>query len=215
MELCTLKAISKLHNPPPPLASASSHCYLLPPKPSVCLRQIPITRTAGLLSRPIYLSNLLPRATASEESSGGPSWYIDKKEDEKRDGGIITGDAPTADKKTFNETVTFEETKDESPVDEQVQPFAFLDNLNIKFDTDDTTSILLYGGGAIAALWLTSAVVSAIDSIPLFPKFLEVVGLAYTLWFTYRYLLFKQNRDELAAKIEELKEQVLGSDDDD
>jgi len=69
-----------------------------------------------------------------------------------------------------------------------------------------------------------------------FPKLLEVVGLAYTVWFTSRYLLFKvlislslidmcilvlprlikfvnvqQNRDELATKIEELKEQIFGS----
>ncbi|MQL41646.1 hypothetical protein EI012_27460, partial [Escherichia coli] len=45
----------------------------------------------------------------------------------------------------------------------------------------------------------------------LFPKLLEVVGLGYTVWFSSRYLLFKKNRDELAAKIEKLKEQVLGS----
>jgi len=71
-----------------------------------------------------------------------------------------------------------------------------------------------------------------------FPKLLEVVGLAYTVWFTSRYLLFKvlislclidmcilvvprlikfvnmqQSRDELSTKIEELKEQVFGSED--
>lgn len=78
-----------------------------------------------------------------------------------------------------------------------------------------------------------------------FPKLMEVVGLGYTLWFSWRYLLFKvailreiwafifhrhddlisvliglllallqKNRDELATKIEELKQQVLGSNDD-
>lgn len=71
-----------------------------------------------------------------------------------------------------------------------------------------------------------------------FPKLLEVVGLAYTVWFTSRYLLFKvlislclidtcilvvprlikfvnmqQSRDELATKIDELKEQIFGSED--
>ncbi|KAI9125023.1 hypothetical protein K1719_003639 [Acacia pycnantha] len=76
--------------------------------------------------------------------------------------------------------------------------------MRVKFDIDDTGSILLYGGGAVIALWLSSALI---------PKLLEVVGLGYTLWFTYRYLLFKKNRDKLATKIEELKARVLGSDD--
>ena len=40
-------------------------------------------------------------------------------------------------------------------------------NLFLQFDTDDTGSIVVYGGGALVALWLTSAVIGAIDSIPL------------------------------------------------
>ncbi|KAL2527998.1 protein CURVATURE THYLAKOID 1D [Forsythia ovata] len=46
-----------------------------------------------------------------------------------------------------------------------------------------------------------------------FPKVLELVGLAYTLWFTIRYLIFKKNRDELVVKVEEIKQQILGSQD--
>ncbi|GAU23339.1 hypothetical protein TSUD_237920 [Trifolium subterraneum] len=84
---------------------------------------------------------------------------------------------------------------------------------NMTFDVNDTTSLAVYGGGAIVTLWLTSAVVGAIDAIPVIPKLFEVVGLGYSLWFTYRYLLFKRNRDELSAKVEELKQQVLGSED--
>ncbi|CAI0421999.1 unnamed protein product [Linum tenue] len=90
----------------------------------------------------------------------------------------------------------------------------FLADLNLKFDSEDTISLVIYGSGALLALWLTSAVVSAVDSIPLFPKLMEVVGLGYTFWFTTRYLLFKKNREELVAKIEELKQQVLGTKDD-
>ena len=37
----------------------------------------------------------------------------------------------------------------------------------LQFDADDTGSVVLYGGGALVALWLTSAVIGAIDSIPL------------------------------------------------
>ena len=36
-----------------------------------------------------------------------------------------------------------------------------------QLDSEDAYSIILYGSGALVALWLTSALVGAIDSIPL------------------------------------------------
>ncbi|XP_020244598.1 uncharacterized protein LOC109822763 [Asparagus officinalis] len=97
---------------------------------------------------------------------------------------------------------------------EQSESAEFLNKLNLKFDFDDTYSIVIYGTGALLALWLLSAVVGAIDSIPVFPKVMEVVGLAYTIWFSYRYLIFKENREEMFAKIEDLKKQTIGTTDD-
>ncbi|KAE8700081.1 Detected protein of unknown function [Hibiscus syriacus] len=58
-------------------------------------------------------------------------------------------------------------------------------------ENEDAYSIILYASGTLVALWLASALVGAIDSIPLIPKLLEVVGLGYTIWFTSRYLIFK------------------------
>ncbi|KAM0022086.1 putative cyanobacterial aminoacyl-tRNA synthetase, CAAD domain, protein CURVATURE THYLAKOID 1 [Helianthus debilis subsp. tardiflorus] len=78
-------------------------------------------------------------------------------------------------------------------------------------DLEDSFSIALLGVGGITALWLAANIVGSIDRIPLFPKLMELVGLGYSIWFTTRYLLFKRNRDELASKIEEVKQQVLGS----
>ncbi|XP_028769400.1 protein CURVATURE THYLAKOID 1D, chloroplastic-like [Neltuma alba] len=210
MELCTVQASFKLPN-------NNAFCVGIPPdspslaKPFLFLRKTPVISTSGnMLSRSTSLIYVSPRAKVSDETSGGPSQFVD----EKPDRAIIVEDVKTTENNAFSGNVASEETKEESPVDELVQPFDFAEKLeNIKFDIDDTGSILLYGGGAVIALWLTSAVVGAIDSIPLIPKLLEVVGLAYTLWFTYRYLLFKKNRDELAMKIEELKAQVLGSED--
>lgn len=115
---------------------------------------------------------------------------------------------------TYAEKFPSEVPKEESPADVQEQSFDLLEKINSKVDPEDTLPILLYASGAVVALWLLSAVVGAIDSIPLFPKLLEVVGLGYTFWFTSRYLLFKESREELAIKIEELKKQVLGSNDD-
>ncbi|XP_010446563.1 PREDICTED: protein CURVATURE THYLAKOID 1D, chloroplastic [Camelina sativa] len=93
----------------------------------------------------------------------------------------------------------------------QTQALEFFNDIKL-VDSDKTYSILLYGSGAVVALYLTSAIVSSLESIPLFPKLMEVVGLGYTLWFTTRYLLFKRNRDELKTKVTEIKKQVLGSD---
>jgi hypothetical protein len=43
---------------------------------------------------------------------------------------------------------------------------------------------------------------------------MELIGLGYTGWFAYRYLLFKSNRKELVSEIEELKSKITGSTDD-
>ena len=87
-----------------------------------------------------------------------------------------------------------------------------IEDLKAKWDAvEDKPTVLLYGGGAVVALWLTSVVVGAINAVPLLPKILELVGLGYTGWFVYRYLLFKESRKELAADIETLKKKIAGT----
>ncbi|XP_021669036.2 protein CURVATURE THYLAKOID 1D, chloroplastic isoform X2 [Hevea brasiliensis] len=192
MELCTTQSLSNL----PKIFTAN---------PTLLLSKTPLT----LRQPQILLSgrrHSLPRATTPEESSSRASLFAT----EERDSAVVVEVDPPSEKKVYNESSATEAPLDESPVDEQVNDFL----ANIKLDSEDTYSILLYGGGALVALWLALSVVSAIDSIPLFPKLMEVVGLGYTIWFTTRYLLFKKSRDELAAKVEELKQDVLGSSDD-
>ena len=41
------------------------------------------------------------------------------------------------------------------------------------------------------------------------PKLLELVGLGYTSWFVYRYLLFKVCTQGLFTGLDVLKEQLL------
>ncbi|GLJ14676.1 hypothetical protein SUGI_0237830 [Cryptomeria japonica] len=79
---------------------------------------------------------------------------------------------------------------------------------------ENKSTVFVFGAGAVAALWISSTVISAINSVPLLPKVMELIGLSYSLWFTYRYLLFKESRKELAANIEELKQKVTGTEDD-
>ncbi|KAH9321564.1 hypothetical protein KI387_016203, partial [Taxus chinensis] len=65
-------------------------------------------------------------------------------------------------------------------------------DLKRKFDaTEDKSTLLIYGSAAVVALLVSGAVVNAIDSIPLLPKAMEFVGFGYTVWFVYRYLLYK------------------------
>ncbi|XP_057780349.1 protein CURVATURE THYLAKOID 1A, chloroplastic-like isoform X2 [Salvia miltiorrhiza] len=65
-------------------------------------------------------------------------------------------------------------------------------DLKGKWDAvENKTTVILYGGASIVAIWLASTVVGAVNSVPLLPKIMELVGLGYTGWFVYRYLLFK------------------------
>ena len=75
---------------------------------------------------------------------------------------------------------------------------------------ENKTSVIVYGAGSIVALWLASTVIGALNSIPLLPKVFELVGLTYSAWFTYRYLLFKSSREELVEDIDSLKKKISG-----
>ncbi|KAJ6686482.1 MEMBRANE PHOSPHOPROTEIN 14 KDA CHLOROPLAST putative-RELATED [Salix purpurea] len=85
-------------------------------------------------------------------------------------------------------------------------------DLKKKWDAvENKSTVILYGGGAIVFVWLSSVVTGAINSVPLLPKIMELVGLGYTGWFVYRYLLFKSSRKELATDIEALKKKIAGT----
>ncbi|CAI5535135.1 unnamed protein product [Closterium sp. Naga37s-1] len=84
-----------------------------------------------------------------------------------------------------------------------------LEDAKDKWDAvEDKSTVVIYGGGALVALWLSSTIVSAVNSIPLLPKFLELVGTVYSGWFIYRYLLFKSSRKELSLLIDDLKAKI-------
>ncbi|KAK6918272.1 Cyanobacterial aminoacyl-tRNA synthetase, CAAD domain [Dillenia turbinata] len=85
-------------------------------------------------------------------------------------------------------------------------------DLKGKWDAvENKTTVILYGGGAIVAVWFSSVIVGAINSVPLLPKIMELIGLGYTGWFVYRYLLFKSSRKELVTDIEALKKKIAGT----
>ncbi|XP_074565695.1 uncharacterized protein LOC141822163 [Curcuma longa] len=89
-----------------------------------------------------------------------------------------------------------------------------LSKFDIKMDSEDTYPILFFGAGSLFALWISSAVISALDSVPVVPQVLEVIGLGFAVWFTSRYFIFKENRDEFFSKLQDVKERILGPSDD-
>ncbi|HAA30483.1 MAG TPA: hypothetical protein DCE56_25845 [Cyanobacteria bacterium UBA8553] len=65
---------------------------------------------------------------------------------------------------------------------------------------------------ALVTVRLTLALLDAINDIPLVAPTLELIGLGYTGWFVYRYLLTAANRKELTEEINTIKNQILGTD---
>lgn len=63
----------------------------------------------------------------------------------------------------------------------------------------------------IVSVKLTLALLDALDDIPLIAPTLELIGLAYTTWFVYRYLLSAASRQELYKEFQTLKDQIFGA----
>ncbi len=62
------------------------------------------------------------------------------------------------------------------------------------------------------ALRLVVAVVEAVETVPLLAFGFELIGVGYSVWFVYRYLLRASERQELSETIKALKEEILGRD---
>jgi len=77
-------------------------------------------------------------------------------------------------------------------------------------ETENKSTVITYVAGATAAVWLSSTLVGAINAVPLLPKMMELVGLGYSTWFVYRYVLFKENRKELVEQVDALVARVSG-----
>lgn len=63
---------------------------------------------------------------------------------------------------------------------------------------------------AFVVVKLMFVVLDAISDIPLVAPTFKLIGLVYTTWFVYRYLIGSTNRQELSEAIKTLKEYVLG-----
>ena len=63
---------------------------------------------------------------------------------------------------------------------------------------------------SIVSLKVLLGIVDELNDIPLLAPTFELIGIGYTAWFVYRYLLRSSNRQQLGQEIQALKEQVFG-----
>ncbi|MEL6249273.1 MAG: CAAD domain-containing protein [Cyanobacteria bacterium J06626_23] len=64
--------------------------------------------------------------------------------------------------------------------------------------------------GALVLVKLTFAILDAINDIPVLAPTFELIGLIYTGWFVYRYLIKAERRQELVSTLNSAKDQVIG-----
>jgi len=64
--------------------------------------------------------------------------------------------------------------------------------------------------GGFVTVKVTLAVLDALDDVPLLSPFFELVGIGYSGWFVWRYLLKASSRQELGEEVKVLKNQVFG-----
>ena len=63
---------------------------------------------------------------------------------------------------------------------------------------------------SVVTIYITLAVLDAIDDIPLLSPVLKLVGMGYSAWFVYRYLWKAENRQELWQEFDAFKAQIVG-----
>jgi hypothetical protein len=75
-------------------------------------------------------------------------------------------------------------------------------------ENDSKPTTLLIAGAAVTTLVVADGVLGAVEKLPLVPQLFEIVGISFTAWFVYRYLLFKPDRAELKGIVDDLLTKV-------
>ncbi|XP_065865285.1 protein CURVATURE THYLAKOID 1C, chloroplastic [Euphorbia lathyris] len=81
---------------------------------------------------------------------------------------------------------------------------------NVWDSPEDRFALFGFGFAAIVGVWASANLVSAVDKLPLIPNAMELIGILYSTWFVYRYLLFKPDREELFQIINKSVSAILG-----
>ncbi len=63
---------------------------------------------------------------------------------------------------------------------------------------------------ALVSVAIADGVLDVVNALPLVAPLLELVGLGYTGWFIWRYLLYAETRQELGENYQNIKNRVTG-----
>ncbi|RXH88614.1 hypothetical protein DVH24_000213 [Malus domestica] len=81
---------------------------------------------------------------------------------------------------------------------------------NVWDNSEDRPALVALGFAAVVGLWTSTNLITAIDKLPLIPSVLEFVGILFSSWFIYRYLLFKPDREEFFQIVNKSISNILG-----
>ncbi|MCD7457176.1 hypothetical protein HAX54_034382 [Datura stramonium] len=81
---------------------------------------------------------------------------------------------------------------------------------NIWDKPEDLIAVIGLGIAATIGFWASSNFIAAIDQLPLIPGVFEFIGILFSSWFVYRYLLFRPDRKELFQAINKSISDILG-----
>ncbi|KAJ4957797.1 hypothetical protein NE237_024908 [Protea cynaroides] len=81
---------------------------------------------------------------------------------------------------------------------------------NVWDKSEDRVGLVGLGFAALVAIWASANLISAIDKLLFIPNVLEFIGILFSWWFIYRYLLFKPDREELLQIINKSISDILG-----
>jgi hypothetical protein len=132
----------------------------------------------------------------------------------------VSKDSVSLKPETSGSLISASEPSSLSQFQEIIEPvFDFLGKLpdelgNFFADYKKPLITLLIFTSGIVSVYVVLSVINAINDIPLLSPVLELVGLGYSIWFVYRYLLRASTRSELLQEFEVLKKQVVGKNQD-
>lgn len=115
------------------------------------------------------------------------------------------------DKKHFQAQSTIASVSKVNSDDVQEKIAAFGEDLKAAWDkTEDKPAVIVLGTAAFVALLAAGSIADAVDRVPIISGLMRLVGLIVTGWFTYRYLAFKPDREELLRNIDSYLAKILG-----
>lgn len=127
---------------------------------------------------------------------------------------VAAATTPSTPSETGDSTPTEPATPASEQIAKQVKDFAakLIQQMQSSFSVEQKSAVIVAALVivAIPVIILSNKVLNVIDGIPLLEPILELVGLVYTFWFVYRYLIFAQSRKELIDGITGIKSKIMG-----